>query len=217
MVASAILIGSYSAALAAVSASSTGQPVPPPRVVLTFLVDDLGFWDSSVYNARSVTPVLRSLADNGVRLSRMYTYKYCSPTRRSLLSGRFPVHLSGAQAPVCSDYLPLNMTLLSRKLQEAGVVSHFIGKGVCCIATVSSDPVPQMASSPNALTPGRASATALGVRYNGSPSGQPWFFVSRWVPVSRDPFYDAHGMPCLLTCMAAAATALRTTAMATRT
>ena len=102
---------------------------PAPRVVLTFLVDDLGFWDSSVYNSRSVTPVLRSLADEGVRLSRMYTYKYCSPTRRSFLSGRFPVHLSGAQAPVCSNYLPLNVTLLSQKLQTAGVVSHFIGKG----------------------------------------------------------------------------------------
>lgn len=179
----ALLLGSTCAAAAL---ASTGQP--PPRVVLTFLVDDLGFWDSSVYNARSVTPVLRSLADDGVRLSRMYTYKYCSPTRRSLLSGRFPVHLSGAQAPVCSDYLPLNMTLLSQKLQAAGVVSHFIGKGVCCIAVVNSDPVPEMASSLNALTRGRASATALGVRYDGSPSGQPRLFVSRWVPVSRDLF-----------------------------
>ena len=49
------------------------------------LVDDLGYFDSSVYNENSVTPVLRSLADDGVRLSRMYTYKYCSPTRRALL------------------------------------------------------------------------------------------------------------------------------------
>ena len=97
---------------------------------------DLGWYDSSVFNPASVTPVLRTLADDGVRLSRMYTttttttlsfhclarcllgflrpgallvfclfsalrsrcryaYKYCSPTRRSFLSGRYPVHISG--------------------------------------------------------------------------------------------------------------------------
>jgi arylsulfatase B len=109
--------------------------------VLTVLIDDLGYWDSSVYNNRSVTPVLRSLADDGVRLPRMYTYKYCSPTRRSFLSGRFPVHLSGAQAPVCSDYLPLNMTLLSQKLQSAGVTSHFIGKGHLGYVTMDHLPI----------------------------------------------------------------------------
>ena len=32
-------------------------------------------------------------------------HRYCSPTRRSILSGRFPVHIWGIQAPVCSNYL----------------------------------------------------------------------------------------------------------------
>jgi arylsulfatase A-like enzyme len=64
-----------------------------------------------------------------VRLSRHYTYMYCSPTRRSFLSGRFPVHISEGQADACSNYLPLNFTLLSAKLAQAGYVSHFIGKG----------------------------------------------------------------------------------------
>ena len=44
---------------------------------------------------------------------------YCSPTRRSFLSGRFPVHITGDQAPICSNYLPLNLTLLPAKLKEA--------------------------------------------------------------------------------------------------
>ena len=108
--------------LAAATATTAASP---PKVILTFLIDDLGYWDSSVWNNRSVTPVLRTLADEGVRLSHMYTYKYCSPTRRSFLSGRWPVHVSGAQAPVCSDYLPLNFTLLSQKLALANVQSHF--------------------------------------------------------------------------------------------
>jgi hypothetical protein len=88
-----------------------------------------------------VTPTLRSLADDGVRLTRMYAYMYCSPTRRALLSGRFPVHISGAQAPVCSDFLPLNFTILSQKLQHAGMESHFLGKGHLGYMTMDHLPV----------------------------------------------------------------------------
>eukprot|EP01047_Picozoa_sp_COSAG01_P060531 COSAG01_NODE_7430_length_3213_cov_2.737636_2_plen_298_part_00 len=119
--------------------SSTGYA--RPTVVLTVLADDMGYWDSSIFNPLSVTPTLRSLADAGVRLSRMYAYKYCSPSRRSFLSGRFPIHISGAQAPVCSDYLPLNFTLLSQKLQRAGMQNHFIGKGHLGYMTMDHLPV----------------------------------------------------------------------------
>lgn len=55
---------------------------------------------------------------------------YCHrPTRRSILSGRFPVHISGRQAPLCSNFLPLQMTLLSAKLKQQGYETHFVGKG----------------------------------------------------------------------------------------
>ena len=80
-------------------------------------------------NTASPTPNLGALAKGGLVLSRHYTYMYCSPTRRSFLSGRFPVHISEGQADACSNYLPLNFTLLSAKLQGAGFVSHFVGKG----------------------------------------------------------------------------------------
>ena len=55
--------------------------------------------------------------------------RYCSPTRRSILSGRFPVHIWGDQAPVCSNYLPLQFTILPQKLKTAGFETHMIGKG----------------------------------------------------------------------------------------
>ena len=53
----------------------------------------------------------------------------CSPTRRSILSGRFPIHIWGHQAPVCSNYLPLQFTLLPAKMKLAGFETHSIGKG----------------------------------------------------------------------------------------
>ena len=43
----------------------------------------------------------------------------CSPTRRSFLSGRFPIHITGSQAPTCSNFLPIQMTLLPAKLKTA--------------------------------------------------------------------------------------------------
>ena len=44
--------------------------------------------------------------------------------RRSFLSGRFPVHITGLQAPTCSNFLPLKFTLLPEKLKEQGFETH---------------------------------------------------------------------------------------------
>jgi arylsulfatase I/J len=61
-----------------------------------------------------VTPNLDGLARSGCELDRHYTYKFCSPSRSSFLSGRLPVHVNiynddpalynattGASAGVC--------------------------------------------------------------------------------------------------------------------
>ena len=66
---------------------------------------------------------------------------YCSPTRRSFVTGRFPVHISGFQADICSNWTPLNMTLLSQKLALAGFQSHFVGKTNLGFATTDHLPV----------------------------------------------------------------------------
>ena len=39
------------------------------------------------------------------------------------------VHITGIQAPTCSNLTPLQFTVLSEKLDAAGYESHFIGKG----------------------------------------------------------------------------------------
>ena len=54
---------------------------------------------------------------------------YCSPTRRSFLSGRFATRINPNQANTCSNYLPTQFTLISDKLKGEGYSCHFIGKG----------------------------------------------------------------------------------------
>ena len=53
------------------------------------LADDLGFNNVGWRNKEIRSPTLDALRSDGVSVDRHYTYKYCSPTRRALLSGRW--------------------------------------------------------------------------------------------------------------------------------
>ena len=101
---------------------------PCPHLV-TLLADDLGWYDTTINNPDAPTPQISALLAEGFRLERHYVYRYCSPTRRSMLSGRWPAHITGKQAPPCSNFLPLSCALLSEKLKLANYSSIFVGKG----------------------------------------------------------------------------------------
>lgn len=96
-------------------------------------MDDLGFDDASFRRGpaknASYTPHMLALAESGILLDRHHTYKWCSPTRRAFLTGRYPAHITGTQAPTCSNLTPLQFTILSEKLAAVGYESHFVGKG----------------------------------------------------------------------------------------
>jgi len=82
-------------AVAMVSAVAEAESdTKPPNIVL-FFVDDLGWSDvgcygSSFYN----TPNIDALAEDGVRFTDAYaTCHVCSPSRASLLTGKYPARL----------------------------------------------------------------------------------------------------------------------------
>jgi arylsulfatase A-like enzyme len=94
----------YCCALVIVALAACAGPVdselehPLPNVVL-FIVDDLGWQDTSVpftpeataYNQWHHTPALELLASRGVRFSNAYsTSPVCTPTRTAILSGLHP-------------------------------------------------------------------------------------------------------------------------------
>jgi arylsulfatase A-like enzyme len=61
------------------------QSRSPPEVVMLVVIDDLGFADIQPNGPWSPTPHIGALAKEGVLLANMHAYKYCSPSRRSLL------------------------------------------------------------------------------------------------------------------------------------
>jgi len=60
----------------------------PPNVVF-ILADDLGYSDLGCYGGEIETPVLDSLAANGLRFTQFYNTARCWPTRGALLSGYY--------------------------------------------------------------------------------------------------------------------------------
>ncbi|MBB6389932.1 arylsulfatase [Microbacterium thalassium] len=66
----------------------TPPPADRPNVLL-ILADDLGFSDAGCYGSEIPTPNLDRLAAHGIRMSSFYTTPRCSPTRASLMTGRY--------------------------------------------------------------------------------------------------------------------------------
>jgi len=75
------------------------EPPGPPNIVV-FLVDDMGWQDTSVpfwnqktpLNKRYHTPNMERLAREGMKFTNAYAAPVCTPTRVSLLTGMNPAH-----------------------------------------------------------------------------------------------------------------------------
>jgi arylsulfatase I/J len=96
----------------------------------------------------AVTPSLNSLVAEGIELGNFRTFKYCSPSRSALQTGRNPIHvtvvnggtdLNNPADPVSGwTGIPTNMTSIAEKLQAVGYRPHATGKWyVFCIADLT--------------------------------------------------------------------------------
>jgi arylsulfatase A-like enzyme len=97
-----------------------------PNVVL-IIADDLNWDDVGTYGHPNIsTPNLDNMAKNGMRFDAAYlTASSCSPSRSSILTGRYP-HNTGAEQLHWD--LPLSQTTFSEKLKEAGYWTGAAGK-----------------------------------------------------------------------------------------
>jgi arylsulfatase A-like enzyme len=127
--------------LAGVRADVPG-PAKPNFVFI--LIDDLGWKDLGCYGSTfHETPHIDRLAAQGMRFTNAYAAApVCSPTRASILTGRYParLHLTDFLTgradrpsqkllrPHALQYLPLDEVTVARALKPLGYASASIGK-----------------------------------------------------------------------------------------
>ena len=124
----AFLKGAGGALLAAGGARAV-MPQPPNFVLI--LCDDLGYGDLHCYGSEIPTPNIDQMAREGVRFEQFYsTSNVCSPSRASLLTGRYAPRV-GVPDVLPSDAtfgLSLDETTIAEMLKPAGYNTMCIGK-----------------------------------------------------------------------------------------
>jgi arylsulfatase A-like enzyme len=116
--------------------------------VLLVVADDLGWRDLGCFGSTFYeTPNIDALAARGMKFTASYTAPVCSPTRASLLTGRYPQRVgvtdyisrrnaagpyqkkaNGFLTPMCSDRLALEEHTIAEAFNEAGYATFFAGK-----------------------------------------------------------------------------------------
>lgn len=105
-----------------------------PNIII-ILADDLGYHDVSYYGTKDIqTPNIDLLSTSGMRFDRFYSNSsVCSPTRASLMSGRYPerVGVPGLVRSTPSSnfgYLTPNTILLPELLKKMNYNTALVGK-----------------------------------------------------------------------------------------
>jgi arylsulfatase A-like enzyme len=130
--------------------SATADKVERPPNIVVFLVDDLGATDLGCFGSIFYeTPNVDRLAAEGMRFTAAHTAcPVCSPTRASILTGRYPqrtgitdyINPRGANQPLnwtrntqllpakYSDHLKLKERTIAEELHDGGYATFFAGK-----------------------------------------------------------------------------------------
>jgi len=121
------------------------QAAPPPQKpnFVFFLIDDMGWRDLACYGSTFYeTPNIDRLAAQGMRFTSAYAAcPVCSPTRASIMTGKYPARLhltdwipsherpyAKLRIPDWTRHLALEELTIAEALKPAGYVSASIGK-----------------------------------------------------------------------------------------
>ena len=125
----------YLTAFFVVTLVVVGQAADQRPNLLVILADDLGYGDLGCYGATDMqTPALDDFCASGMTFENFYANcPVCSPTRASLLSGRYP-DLVGVPGVVRTHadnswgYLSADAKMLPKAAQRSGYATAIIGK-----------------------------------------------------------------------------------------
>lgn len=111
-------------------AATAEQHVTRPHIIF-MMADDLGWGDVGYHGSNIETPNIDRLAERGTQLDQFYVQPVCSPTRASLMTGRYPMRYGlqcGVVRPWAEHGLPLEEQTLPAALRGAGYVTAICGK-----------------------------------------------------------------------------------------
>ena len=110
--------------------SKAGDATTKPNILM-FVIDDLGWNDTSYKGSEIPTPTIDKFANEGIRLQQYYVHRLCSPTRAAILAGRYAYHLQLERAVISNGQpfgMPLNQTTIADELKKGGYATHYVGK-----------------------------------------------------------------------------------------
>ncbi len=118
-------IGLFVAALAGASAGATPDR---PNIIL-IVTDDQGWWDLGCHgNPVIQTPAMDRLASEGVEFTRFYASPVCTPTRASLMTGRYYQRTGAVDTYRGLDVMDHRETTLPQLLRQSGYRTGLVGK-----------------------------------------------------------------------------------------
>lgn len=123
------MVRNYFLFITVISLCLATNPLSPNLLFL--LADDLGYADIGWHNATVLSPNLDALALSGIRLENYYVQPICSPTRSSLMTGRYTYRLGTQATVIRADVpfgIPLKETFMSQNLKDAGYHTALFGK-----------------------------------------------------------------------------------------
>lgn len=127
----AICIVSCRLDLQAQEAGKTSGTLAPPNIIV-ILADDLGYGDLGCYGAKTIpTPNIDRLAAEGIRFTSGYcSASTCTPTRYSLLTGRYAFRQkgTGVAPPNSPSIIPAGTPTVASLLKSSGYHTAVIGK-----------------------------------------------------------------------------------------
>ena len=120
--------------LAAGSCKSDNREIKPNIILI--MADDMGFYDIECYGGEIATPVLDSLAGQGVLMTQFYNAARCCPSRAALMSGMYPHQVGfgsmedqGPGRPKAyQGYLPHDITTMAEAFRANGYDTYLSGK-----------------------------------------------------------------------------------------
>lgn len=119
--------------LAVACFASVAHAAKKPNIVLVYM-DNFGYGELGVYGGGitrgGVTPRIDALAKEGMRLTNFNVEAQCTPSRASLMTGRYPIRSGTGSVPITTGMYGLTQweVTMAEMLSNAGYATGMFGK-----------------------------------------------------------------------------------------